>query len=453
MLASDHLVLIDDDFHSITASTPLGNVPKWDFVSGSSTNLTFVAGTHQDIELSIGTGTGFGAHINAPDKIHQMIEVKFVFGTGLGSTAFTGGFCLYQDASNYVLIRCNQNTRVVTVVEVIAGTPETLVTSPAAAGDAVGGAIRLEIINHRARWWFQTDYRAVDDIPPDGAADLTGTYTEPGQWGVYGNSDNGTNTMRITRFTAKELPAAALPPPSLTVTEAQNLKLAPVTCGISGVSADAVQLEWDVKPADPDDFPEGYNDYTAASVTSRVLWMRPGYTYDVKVREFLKGGGANPWTTSQRIVVTGTKQAPSPFTLPNDEFPDVVPDAVLDRSQTAETGSSGTDDGRENFKASYIRPQNTFQLKFTNRTFDEIQQLIDFFDDMTGQQKSFKWVHPISGDQFAMRFTSDDYQLDPVDMNAEGDGAINNIGFDIAEVVEDSVGTLSISLTVDPSLL
>jgi len=449
--------MIDTDFHDAvsTVPSPSSSSQAWDYLAASDTNLTFVAGTTQPIELSASSGVGFLANVDAPDRVHQMVEVRFVFGATVGSLARTGAFLLYQDANNYVAVYGDHNDRKLHLIEIVAGVEHDLATSSVvAANDVTGASVRLEIIGRRARWWFEPHFRPTEDQPPDDAVDLVNVYNAPGQWGIYMVSNIAGADMRIVHFVAKELPSAALPPPSLAVAAAANLDLKPVTATVSSVSSATELLEWEVMPADPDDFPESYHDLTIATVTTRVLWLRPGYTYDVRVRELKKNGGANPWTATQRIVVSGSKLAPSSFPLPNDEMPsDILPDYVMDRNHTAETVSTTTDDGREFVSVPFTRPQNGFKLVYSNREAPEIQALIDFFDRMTGARKPFKFVHPISGQQFAVHFVGDDYEFDVADMNSEADGAIGSIAFEIAEVVVGGTGTLTISLAVDPALL
>ena len=58
-------------------------------------------------------------------------------------------------------------------------------------------------------------------------------------------------------------------------------------------------IEWQVFPADPDDFAEAYHDETDVATTTRRFWVRPGYAYDFRVR-VISGGVQGNWTEAQR---------------------------------------------------------------------------------------------------------------------------------------------------------
>ena len=459
--------MITDNFASNLALVPVsaGGVAKWDDTVGSAASCSFIAGSTQPVELApTASGITFLANVVNPTKIHQAAELKILFGASIGSTAFSGVFCRYTDASNFVMVRINHNSRICELVEVIAASETVLATAPlTASGDIIGASARIEVIGKRARIWYEPHFRPMPDEPPDIAADLAGTYTSVGEWGIYINSNTADSDMRVCSFTARELPSKCLPPPFLIAEAATGYNLAPITATVTNINASAGSLEWEIYPADSGDFAEAYKDIASATITVRTFWVRAGYAYDVRVRELKKNGGNNPWTGFSRVTAAGSRVAPDSPTMPDIDFPSSIgadgvdlfaPDYVLDREQIADVQAVVSDSGRSNLTAPFTRPPNSFKLLWRSKGMDTIQPLIDFFEETQGRRTSFKWAHPISGQQFAMNFTADDYEYTPTDSRPEGvAGVLGDLSLDIAEVVVDGIGTLSVTLTVAPELL
>src|SRR5207302_1463478 len=92
---------------------------------------------------------------------------------------------------------------------------------------------------------------------------------------------------------------------------------------------------------------------------------------------------------------------------------------------------------------------NAFKLVFENRLKDELQPLIDFFEHMQGQAKSFVWTHPTTSQQYAVRFDRDDYDLTWIDQ-----GDTSPIGTLQLSVIEVNMidTTLTVNLTLDPNM-
>jgi hypothetical protein len=456
--------MIKDDFSSIDVPSVAGDAARWDWTTDSDETANFIAGSLQDVELEPDSGTVFLAHVTEPTKIHQLVEIKVIFGSVPGSTCHSGAFARYTDADNFVMVRIDHNARDCKLIETIAGAATTLATAPlTASGDITGASARIEIIGKRARIWYEPHYRDVPDEPPDIAADLAGDYGDtPGEWGIYLNCNSNSSNARVTNFMARELPSKCLPPPHLIAAIASGYNLVPITATASSVNASAGSLEWEIYPVDADDFAEAYKDTAVASITTRIFFVRAGFTYDVRVRELKKNGGNNAWTSFSRVTASGSKVAPDSPTMPDIDFPESIvdginilaPDYVLDRTQASDVSAVVSDTGRPRLTSTYTRPPNSFNLIYHNRPKDGVQPLIDFFEEMRGSNTPFKWVHPISGEQFAMHFSKDDYEYVPKDSTPVGEeGVIGDMSIEISEVVVGGVGTLSVTLTVDPALL
>lgn len=411
--------MIRDDFHAIPASTALGSSVDYEALSG--TGMTFVPGTRQDIELSVNGTTNFGNHVTAPLGLHQSVEIKSIFGTSLGSTSFTGVFARYIDGSNYVLARINHNTRQAELIERIAGSNTTLISlSLTAGGSEIGASIRLELVGQRARLFFEPHYRAIQDMPPDAAANLAGTYGPdlPGKWGLYMASDSGSATLRIAGFAARDLPSVVMPAPSLLVESATGYRFSPLSASVTGVAGTDVELEWEVYAADADDWAEAYKDRTIPTVTSRVFWVRQGFGYYVRVRAIAVDGTPWDWEVAGPTLATGSKLATGSSTLPDETFPDIIPSYVLRWEPESQSNAVVGETGRARVSASFTRPRNKWGLVFENRTREELIPLRDFFKRMRGMATPFQWEHPISGTMYAVRFQKDDVDFAPMDQVA-----------------------------------
>ena len=71
---------------------------------------------------------------------------------------------------------------------------------------------------------------------------------------------------------------------------------------------------------------------------------------------------------------------------------------------------------------------------------------------MQGRTTPFKWTHPISGQQFAMRFGADELTLMTVDPGPPGSDPFCTMQLPIIKAVLGTVVTIPISGELDPAL-
>jgi hypothetical protein len=461
--------LIFEDFTFETASGAVQSSPRWTLATGASPGMTWgganpPAGT---VYAQIGSAASFAAHTTAPTRANQAVEITATYGTG-ASTMFTGAFLRYKDASNYILAQVSHTgSKQMTVIERIAGTSTTLLTLSAPATGTVA-AIKIELIGSRVRAWY--DVGSLVDRPPDSAANLAGDPTIVGSWGIYLDG-NGTNTMKLTSFAARMLPRAVMAPPMLTMTGASGLNLTAVTLTAATVGT-ATQIEWEVLPSDPADFPEPYRAITDVGITSHVVWVRPGYTYQARVRSLntapgpwspyvpvgpVGSAGGTGWTShgwqldNWPTRVSGTAGDVTPPAAP-DTFPAVVPDWVLETSDTASPILITSSTGKDRVAAIEQRPRRGFKFSFDNRQAAEYQLLISFFEAMQAKTRPFNWTHPITGEVFILRFNSDDYTEDYQAYDAQSGSPIAQIAFDVVETTMNVVPVYTFRLLADSSL-
>ncbi|MGE5610464.1 MAG: DUF2460 domain-containing protein [Bacillota bacterium] len=451
-------MLIETDF----SASPLGNLdsdPDWEVAAGSATNLSIVSYGSGKAIASAG-GTNRYVRENDPATVHQRVEISFTFNS-TSATVYTGVVARHVDANNYILAQVlhRRSSLAASLVERIAGVEKVLGTvqwSGALPEAPVGGAIRLELVGRRARLWYEQNPRPVTDRPPDLAVDLSSEGSQPGQWGIY---ISGTTDAKITRFVAADIPAMVMPPPSTVYSDATSLgcRFTPITVEVAEVPPDAVEIEWEVYPADADDFPEAYRDLTDASITSRTLWVRPGFSYDLRCRERRADGTLGDWTDFERINLVGNKAGVPLPVVPTIQFPPIVPDYVMPRHQETKVGVTVSDTGRERLQSTWPTPRNSFDLVFENRSDEEAQTLIDFFEQMQGQKTAFAWTHPTTGRQYALRFAEDNYTIRYDDQGDEG--SIAYMGFSVIEVYLGMMSAVLVNLSageassVDPDAL
>ena len=435
--------MVDTDFDNETLGA-VHSSTRWELGDGSATGLAFT-GASGDIQVSMSsTGECRELHRDEPLTAHQRCAVVMLSATTHGTEASFGVVVRYQDGDNYIRAMWDYQAGAVEVIERIAGVETTLAS--VSATPTGGSSLALEVIGRRARLWYETSALLPGDRPPDIAATLTSL--NKGGWGIFADS-NATNDARFTRFVARDMPNAVMPPPAFSVQDASDLgiSLSPIDAIASGVSGTAGYLEWEVAPADPDDFPEAYTDLTPPTTTSRVFFARPGYAYDLRVREISVDGVLGVWSSAARVTVAGTKAPPDDGLMPADEFPDAPADYVMPVSQTADFSAVISDTGRERVQGLLIRPRTTIKLTYKNRQGAEIQSLIDFFDEMRGKRKPFKWTHPTTGRVFAMRFDMDDYTIKYPDRGVAG--IIASFDLTLTEVIFGSVTTIAPTITLD----
>lgn len=389
---------------------------------------------------------------------------------GLAATVdFTGAFVRYQNASNYILAKVDHTgAKTMTVIERIAGADNTLFTLPS-PGASSAAAIRIEVVGYRLRAWYEAADR-VQDRPPDGGATLNGDPTVVGDWGMYAES-NAANTLRITRFFARGLPKAVLAPPAFAVDQAVGCNYVPVTLTVSGLSAPFI--DWEILPVDPADFPEPYRDQMPGSATSRIVWVRPGYQYDVRVRsvnvvpgvwnDYKRIGpygsaGGTGWTSRAWQLVNWPTQAygtPGDVTPPaaDDTFPaGINPDYVFEGEDNTNPIVITSNTGHARSAVTQVRPRRTFKMLFDNRTSGQYQLLIDFFDFMQARTKPFNWTHTFSGEQFVLRFDSDDPEITYKDQSQIPASPIAKLTLPCIESPVGVVPAYAMVLNVDPAL-
>lgn len=258
----------------------------------------------------------------------SLTRIQAHYNTGtVGSpatTAYIGVFARYVDANNYVVLYVSQTgTRDAFLAERVGGSTTTLLTLSAVSPDTGFGALRLEVVGRRARVWYESQCSYVRDRPPDGAANLTRSSADgagaTGSWGMLMEANAAGTAMRITRFRARDLAALLPAPPHLIVDNSYSgvLNRTPLTLSASGASSSCRELEWEIAPTDPDDYPEAWHHRTPASATSWVAWVRPGYAYACRVRQANQDGTFSDWTDWQLITASGSKVAPAGATMPS----------------------------------------------------------------------------------------------------------------------------------------
>ena len=331
-------------------------------------------------------------------------------------------------------------------------------------------SIKAEIIGSRVRAWYEAG-PAVTDRPPDAAANLAGNPTIIGNWGMMLSAD-GTNDIVIQSFAARLLPSAVFSPPMLTVTTASGFNLTPVTLAASTLGA-PLQIEWEMLPTDSGDFPEPYRAVTDGTVTSHVVFVRHGYPYQARCRGLYASPG--PWTPYLNINPIGspggtkwdtkawqesnwptqidsTPTESAPPTAP-DYFPAVYPEYVMEITEAQATVSVGSVTGKDRQSFPQIRGPRSFKFVFDSRTSSEYQLLIDFFELMQAKVRPWNWTHPLTGEQFILRFNSDDYNVSYTDYSSQLQSPIAKLSFDVIETTINIVPTYTFNLSVNPNLL
>lgn len=319
--------------------------------------------------------------------------------------------------------------------------------------DTVGAeaSCRLEMIGRRARVWYEASGNGITDRPPDAAVDLANISTGQTDWGI-GYLGDATNNFRITAFSAQDIASSYPSIPGITITT-PSLQLTPVTCVASGLGSPG-QIQWQVSPADPTDFPEVYEDLTDAAITSHVIWVRPGYLYNYRAR-LLTPDGYGPWTPTAQFT-TGSKTVGSPPPTLDTSFPNIVPDYVMELTNTAMPNMFASNTGHDRVAVNAKYTRRTWKLTFANRLDSDYQAVFDFIDYRQGMAKSFMWTSPESGEVFAVHFATDDPEItySSQGINDGTNSPIAQISVMIEEIDitgEESTG-ITLSLTVDPSV-
>ena len=431
-------MIIDTDFSEESLGA-LQNSPRWRVGGYASANVSVVAdGENQALACSGGINR-YVRETGGPESAHQRAEALFRFAA---EPTEMGLIARFIDDNTHVLAKIHNSDKSAGIYEVIGGYPNEIGTIAWSGGSADAASLRMEVVGRRVRLWYEQADRPVSDRPPDLAADLT-REPDSGEWGIY---FSGGGNMRLLSFSARDIPSVVMPPPSVSYANASGLSLnfAAFTAGVSGVSGNCTDIEWEVYPADPVDFPEAYRDRTAPSVTTRTLWGRPGFAYDVRAREWMNDGSPGPWTDFERVLLPGDRAGVLVPVLPSIEFPDVIPDYVLIREQTASVNATISETGHERVLSRQARPRNGFKFVFQNRLHDECQLLIDFFEEMRAKKEPFAWTHPTNGEQFALRFDADNYEIR---YDEHGDaGSIVYLAFDVMEVHIGQISTVLVSI-------
>lgn len=398
------------------------------------------------------------------NRMNQRAAITFVPGPSF-STVQSGVVLRYKDTSNYILAYATGDGHFA-VTERVAGTSTNLVVISVTL--AAICSLQAEVIGTRLRWWFEPNPE-VQDRPPDGAVDLGGAYDDSfNGWGIFLQSLG----QPITRFIACELPGAIMPAPALSVAAAPACNFYPITLNFTTTYPDTGQnIEWEVLPDDPADFPEPYRAITPATSTSHVIFVRGGYSYQARARvtqtpwsEYapVSAGslGGTDWTSRPQLLTNWPTEdfATAGQTVPpvaDYTFPAIIPDYVLEGVDEIPARISTANMGRDSSSITYRRPRRTFTLKFENRTSGEYQVAIDFFEFCSGKRTPFNWTHPITAEQFVLGFNSDDYERTDKDQSSEEVSAIASISFACIEIPPDGfvVPTLSFDLEMDPTLI
>lgn len=458
-------MMTSDKFAAESVGNALSASPRWKPGSGEGIVVAGEIGA-RCITIESSEPTSETILFNdSPIGPNQAAGITFDYSVG---TSKSGVVLRRVDDDNYVEFYVDHADGVARLKQWVGGTGTTLLSLSGVGGNI--RSIRCELIGSRARCWYDRGER-VADRPPDGAADVPANLDDVGDWGIQLSSSG--DSPVVWRWDCSDLPEAFPPAPHFTITAASGLKLSPVTASLSGVSGGSI--EWTVWPIDADDIPDVYRDTTSASVATRVFWLRPGYRYGVRARTILAEVSSGDSTTlipdvgviappfdlgsttdipdnSHEAVITvaGTKaNTPSLPTMPPDTFPNVIASYVLEEPSTAAVNGKAADGGRETVISGWIRPRRQFKLSFENRTDDEYQQIIDFFEVMRARNGAFAWTHPETGEQFACRFAEDEYQLS---ISEHGERPIASISLQLDEVVVGPVSALTIDLTPSPDL-
>jgi hypothetical protein len=380
----------------------------------------------------------------------------------VATIARLGVFGRYADASNYVLLYADlAGTQQAKLVERVAGVDTVLLTLAAVSPGTAKGALRLELIGRRARVWYESQCSYVRDRPPDAGATLAsgGSDAAPGGWGVYMEANAAGTAMRLTRLRLRDLGAMAPPAPHFTAADnSGTFDLSPLTLTAAGVSGSCRELEWEVAPADPQDWPEVLRPVTPAGTTSVVLMVGSGYAYDCRVREARTDGTFSDWTDWQRVTAAGVKPPATPAVMPVIPFPQTpfLNSYPMPRTHSGSVLSTQATGGRENRVAAWGRPRAAFTLTFEYRNPADTLRLVEFFNEMKAQEGSFHWIHPQTGESYAMRFASDDIRWEntghAVSFTSTQPGeSLSRMSMDIEEI-ESGVGTIASTQTLDPNL-
>lgn len=382
-------------------------------------------------------------------------EVRFYEGTSTEIDVILGVFARFVDADNHVRLVVDRDTRQAELIERIDGVDSVLASpSTTSPGGSTGFSLALEVIGRRARIWFETHRRQTEDIPPLTAVDLeAGEPTISGQWGVYGFND-GPSNAEIQRFIAKDLPAIHLPPPTLHVSDATDLdvNLVPIHVSVSDVPSNARLIWWEMYPQDPDDWPECQQVQTDPSITSLEFYGRPGYSYLVRARAELTTGLFSDWE-EETILADGEKVSPELPTFPDYEFPDVMPDEIIECTQSWNVITKTMQSGFHTASALAPGAPRAWRLTFKNRLKDEIVLLERFIKKTKGSQHAFQW-NDRYGVKRAVKFGQEELVLAPVDHQMTDEAPpITTVEITLIEITEGASSEIELEFEGDEDIL
>jgi hypothetical protein len=353
---------VDTDFSdvdSILLPLNAGNAERWNWTTGSTQTLNFVAGTSQDVELAIlATGSGFLAYYISPYSVHQMVEATVRIAGSSGNQSW-GVFARYLDASNYIRLYYRFSAEDFRLDEVSGGVSTNLWNKTILGSENLssnGYGLKLEVVGRQARVWVGSFNGKVEDRPPDAVVQLANDPVVAGEWGIYESANVSSSTIRITHFYSRDLVNASMSAPCLVLENRQVEDLTPVELTADDVDAGSRFLQWQVSPFDPDDYAEVLDFTTLASVDSYVVYVRPGYDYEFRVRVIDDHGTPGEWA-SCRFTPAGSKTSPS-----------VGVSATFSVIETESTNAtSSTNLSRElNFKSGVYQKNKTSNCKIVD---------------------------------------------------------------------------------------
>jgi phage-related protein len=88
-----------------------------------------------------------------------------------------------------------------------------------------------------------------------------------------------------------------------------------------------------------------------------------------------------------------------------------IPDYTVDEIVSHKTVISDFENGAEQRRRKWFKPQRKWSLKFRNRKKGELDAVEAFFNEMSGALIAFQWSNPKDGVIYRVRFVSDNFKF------------------------------------------
>lgn len=88
-----------------------------------------------------------------------------------------------------------------------------------------------------------------------------------------------------------------------------------------------------------------------------------------------------------------------------------LPDFVFEETLEYKTLVSEFENGSEQRRRKWSQPHKKWQLRFTNKTKQEMELIRDFFKSKYGEFLPFVWANPNDGISYTVRFNSDSFKF------------------------------------------